>query len=103
MLSLVTPWDTPFSIPLCFQLPHCIFGHGYAQSLPSLPCSKHDNAALLLFLLHSSFEVSMPTVETSTIGAQMNIAQSTLEPSAALAYFASALGIYKHRRVHNVP
>ena len=28
----------------------------------------------------------------------MHIAMSTLEPSAPLAYFASASGIYKHRR-----
>ena len=33
----------------------------------------------------------------------MHIAMSTLEPSAPLAYFASASGIYKHRRVHSVP
>ena len=33
----------------------------------------------------------------------MHIAMSTLEPSAPLAYFASASGIYKHRRVHGVP
>ena len=33
----------------------------------------------------------------------MHIAMSALEPSAPLAYFASASGIYKHRRVHSVP
>ena len=31
------------------------------------------------------------------------MAKSNLEPSAPLAYFASASGIYKHRRGHNVP
>ena len=75
----------------------------HAQSLPSLPCKKHNCAVGQLFLLRSSFQFSMPLVGTTTRGVPMNIAKSTLEPSAPFLYFASASGTYKQRRVHSVP
>ena len=96
----VTPSPTHFvsSYPI-------VAGHRvmHAQYLPSLPCKKHHCAVGQLFLLRSSFWFSMPLVETTTVGVQMNMAKCNLEPSAPLAYFASASGIYKHRRAHNVP